>query len=46
MIVGVNKYRLGEEAPIDTLDIDNHAVRDNQVARLEGACARSATARR
>ena len=34
-IVGVNKYKLDEEAPIDTLAIDNHAVRDNQVARLE-----------
>ncbi len=35
VIVGVNKYKLGEEALIDTLDIDNHAVRDNQVARLK-----------
>ena len=35
MIVGVNKYKLGEEAPIDTLSIDNHAVRENQVARLK-----------
>ena len=34
-IVGVNKYKLDEEAPIDTLAIDNHAVRDNQVARLK-----------
>ena len=34
VIVGVNKYRLAEEALIDTLSIDNHAVRDNQVARL------------
>ena len=33
-IVGVNKYRLAEEAPIETLAIDNHAVRENQVARL------------
>jgi len=33
-IVGVNKYRLDEEAPIETLGIDNHAVRDNQIARL------------
>ncbi len=34
VIVGVNKYRLAEEALIDTLSIDNHAVLDNQVARL------------
>jgi methylmalonyl-CoA mutase len=34
VIVGVNKYPLGEEAAIDTLDVDNHMVRDNQVARL------------
>ncbi|HEY5323757.1 MAG TPA: methylmalonyl-CoA mutase, partial [Caldimonas sp.] len=34
-IVGVNKYKLDEEAAIDTLAIDNHAVRDNQVARLK-----------
>src|SRR6187455_1396851 len=39
-IVGVNKYRLDEEAAIDTLAIDNHAVRDNQVARLETLRAR------
>ena len=34
VIVGVNKYRLAEEAPLDILDVDNHAVRDAQVARL------------
>jgi methylmalonyl-CoA mutase len=34
-IVGVNKYRLEKEAPIDILDVDNHAVRDAQVARLK-----------
>ena len=34
VIVGVNKYKLDEEALIDTLDIDNHMVRENQVARL------------
>ena len=34
-IVGVNKYRLDEEASIDTLSIDNHAVRENQVRRLK-----------
>ncbi len=34
VIVGVNKYRLASEERIDTLDIDNHAVRAGQVARL------------
>ncbi|WP_417597265.1 methylmalonyl-CoA mutase [Pararhodobacter oceanensis] len=35
VIVGVNKYRLGEEDPIDILDIDNVKVRDGQIARLK-----------
>ena len=35
VIVGVNKYRLSQEAEIDTLDIDNHAVRASQIKRLE-----------
>jgi methylmalonyl-CoA mutase len=35
VIVGVNKYKLKEEAPIDILDIDNHAVREAQIARLQ-----------
>src|SRR4051794_9514997 len=34
VIVGVNKYKLASEDAIDTLDIDNHAVRENQVGRL------------
>jgi methylmalonyl-CoA mutase len=34
VIVGVNKYRKDKEDPIDILDIDNMAVRDNQIARL------------
>jgi methylmalonyl-CoA mutase len=34
VIVGVNKYKLKEEAAIDTLDVDNHAVRESQIARL------------
>ncbi len=33
-IVGVNKYRLGKEAPIDILEIDNTAVRDEQIETL------------
>ncbi|TMV73230.1 methylmalonyl-CoA mutase, partial [Thioclava sp. BHET1] len=35
VIVGVNKYRKDREDPIDILDIDNAAVRANQIARLE-----------
>jgi methylmalonyl-CoA mutase len=34
VIVGVNKYRLAKEDPIDILDIDNVAVREAQIARL------------
>ncbi|MDR0809356.1 MAG: methylmalonyl-CoA mutase [Gemmobacter sp.] len=34
VIVGVNKYRLTHEDPIDILDIDNAMVRDAQIARL------------
>lgn len=35
VIVGVNKYRLQKQDPIDILDIDNVKVRDAQIARLE-----------
>ncbi|MBC9073335.1 methylmalonyl-CoA mutase [Thauera sp. CAU 1555] len=34
VIVGVNKYKLAKEDPIEILDIDNHAVRESQIARL------------
>jgi methylmalonyl-CoA mutase len=34
-IVGVNKYRLEKEDPIDILDIDNTAVRAQQIERLK-----------
>ena len=34
-IVGVNKYRLAKEAPIDILEVDNRAVREEQEARLK-----------
>lgn len=33
-IVGVNKYRLEKEAPIETLEVDNTTVREAQLARL------------
>jgi len=35
VIVGVNKYRLAEEDDIDILDVDNHAVRESQIARIK-----------
>ncbi|HET8611993.1 MAG TPA: methylmalonyl-CoA mutase family protein, partial [Sphingomonas sp.] len=35
VIVGVNKYRLPQEEEIDILDVDNHAVRAGQIARIE-----------
>ena len=34
VIVGVNKYRLAKEDPIDILEVDNVKVRDSQIARL------------
>ncbi len=54
VIVGVNKYRLKDEDPIDILDVDNVAVREAQVARLqtmratrdEAACQATLTALR
>ncbi len=33
-IVGVNKYRLDKESPIETLEVDNTAVREAQLKRL------------
>ncbi|MEZ7912290.1 MAG: methylmalonyl-CoA mutase [Propionivibrio sp.] len=35
VIVGVNKYKLAKEDPIEILDIDNHAVRESQIARIQ-----------
>ncbi|MFD1328481.1 methylmalonyl-CoA mutase [Mycoplana ramosa] len=35
VIVGVNKYRLEDEQPIDILEIDNSAVRAAQIRRIE-----------
>jgi methylmalonyl-CoA mutase len=34
-IVGLNKYRLDKEDPLEILDIDNSAVRESQIARLK-----------
>jgi len=33
-IVGVNRYRIAREAPIEILDVDNSAVRISQIERL------------
>ncbi len=34
-IVGINKYRLEKEDPIEILDVDNTAVREAQIRRLK-----------
>ena len=39
-IVGVNKYRLEKEDPIDILEIDNTQVRKEQIERLEALKAK------
>jgi len=35
VIVGVNKYRLDQEAPVEIREIDNTTVREAQIARLK-----------
>jgi methylmalonyl-CoA mutase len=40
VIVGVNKYKLAKEDAIETLEVDNHAVRENQVKRLQSVRAK------
>jgi methylmalonyl-CoA mutase len=52
VIVGVNKYKLGTEDQLDTLEVDNDLVRQGQIARLakmrstrdEAACQAALTA--
>ncbi|GMU95873.1 methylmalonyl-CoA mutase [Ignavibacterium album] len=34
-VVGVNKYRLEKEEPIEILEVDNTAVRQNQIKRIQ-----------
>ena len=34
IIVGTNKYRLDKEDPLETLEVDNSAVRESQIIRL------------
>ena len=43
-IVGINKYRLDHEDPIETLEIDNTAVRKAQIERLQKLRAERASA--
>jgi len=45
VIVGVNKFKLAKEDPVEILEIDNVAVRDNQIARLQAVRASRDTAR-
>lgn len=45
VIVGVNKYKLAKEDPIEILEVDNHAVRENQVRRLDALRATRDAAR-
>jgi methylmalonyl-CoA mutase len=40
VIVGVNRYRLKDEAPVDILEIDNAKVRAGQIQRIERTRAR------
>jgi methylmalonyl-CoA mutase len=35
IIVGVNKYQLDQEDDVEILEVDNHAVREQQIKRLE-----------
>ncbi len=51
VIIGVNKFKPDKDEPMDTLDIDNVAVRDSQIERLrkvrasrDGAAVQSALA--
>jgi methylmalonyl-CoA mutase len=44
VIVGVNKYKLAKEDPIEILDVDNVKVRDGQIKRLQTIKAQRDTA--
>ena len=39
VVVGVNRYKLASQDPIDILDIDNQAVRQSQISRLHATRA-------
>ena len=40
VIVGVNKYKLAKEDPVEILEVDNVKVRDSQIARLNAIKAK------
>lgn len=40
VIVGVNRYRWDQDEPIQVLEVDNRAVRDNQIRRIREVKAR------
>ena len=40
VIVGVNRYKPAQEAPLEILEVDNSAVRASQLARLQAVKAR------
>ncbi len=40
VIVGVNKYKLAKEDPVEIREVDNVAVRESQIARLQAIKAR------
>ncbi len=45
VIIGVNKYRLEDEQPVDILDIDNDKVRADQIRRIQAVKQRRDPAR-
>ncbi len=45
VIVGVNKYRLAKEDPVDILEVDNVKVREQQIERLKDIKKKRDTAR-
>jgi methylmalonyl-CoA mutase len=45
VIVGVNKYKPSKADEFDILEVDNHAVRDTQIARLQSVRAKRDAAR-
>lgn len=45
VIVGVNKYKLAKEDPVEILEVDNVKVRDSQIARLNDIKAKRDTAK-
>ena len=44
IIVGVNRYKVEEQTQLDVLEVDNQAVRENQLARLQQTKSKRNTA--